>query len=370
MQQQQQYLHAQTRSDPQQELEPQVFLQPHPHEIHQQWYQEQLKAQLLQEQQQQQQHALTTRKRGHETDEFMGIKKRNMGSDTNPLQGPHAFGETTMASASPGPIAISNAFAHQSQHQNQHQQQFQQQPSSNSGSSHSQGSLSSSPRQGYFDHQPHPQQLYNHLRASASTSRLHQGSSTTVHGGNPSSAPTTPSIRAAEIASNTMTTAMTILSSTSAEATIHSGERHIQASHSNPTTPLAGQAALSHQLYYQQQKQQQELAQAQAQAQGQMQGRAQPNGLHDYNDPTTWVPGHGAQQPASEGHFSGYLGGQGRGYTPAVMGGVAALAAASAMAVGQRQAHQAQVQTHAQPHPQYQYQHQQYGMGMDMEMSV
>ncbi|KAF9966348.1 hypothetical protein BGZ70_002584 [Mortierella alpina] len=50
---------------------------------------------------------------------------------------------------------------------------------------------------------------------------------------------------------------------------------------------------------------------------------------HDHNDPATW--GYD-QTSATGGQFVGYLGGQGRGYTPAAIGGVAALAAVSAMA--------------------------------------
>ncbi|KAF9942493.1 hypothetical protein BGZ67_001475 [Mortierella alpina] len=50
---------------------------------------------------------------------------------------------------------------------------------------------------------------------------------------------------------------------------------------------------------------------------------------HDHNDPATW--GYD-QTSAAGGQFVGYLGGQGRGYTPAAIGGVAALAAVSAMA--------------------------------------
>jgi len=50
---------------------------------------------------------------------------------------------------------------------------------------------------------------------------------------------------------------------------------------------------------------------------------------HDHNDPATW--GFESAAPAG-GQFTGYLGGYGKGYTPAITGGVAVLAAASAMA--------------------------------------
>jgi hypothetical protein len=55
---------------------------------------------------------------------------------------------------------------------------------------------------------------------------------------------------------------------------------------------------------------------------------------HDHNDPATWggynnVSATGA---GGAGQFTGYLGGYGKGYTPAAIGGVAALAAVSAMA--------------------------------------
>ncbi|KAG0014712.1 hypothetical protein BGZ81_000303 [Podila clonocystis] len=45
---------------------------------------------------------------------------------------------------------------------------------------------------------------------------------------------------------------------------------------------------------------------------------------HDHNDPATWGYGNSPSQ------FTGYLGGYGRGYTPAAIGGVAALAAIAA----------------------------------------
>ncbi|KAF8957489.1 hypothetical protein BGZ46_002179 [Entomortierella lignicola] len=47
--------------------------------------------------------------------------------------------------------------------------------------------------------------------------------------------------------------------------------------------------------------------------------------VHDHNDPATW-----GYDDASAGRFSGYLGGNGKGYTPAAIGGVAALAAMAA----------------------------------------
>ncbi|KAI1320197.1 hypothetical protein EDD11_001802 [Mortierella claussenii] len=46
---------------------------------------------------------------------------------------------------------------------------------------------------------------------------------------------------------------------------------------------------------------------------------------HDHNDPATW-----GYDGASVGQFTSYLGGHGRGYTPAAIGGVAALAAMAA----------------------------------------
>lgn len=70
------------------------------------------------------------------------------------------------------------------------------------------------------------------------------------------------------------------------------------------------------------QRQQEEHAKAQAVAKAAVH--------HDHNDPATWGYGNSPSQ------FTGYLGGYGRGYTPAAIGGVAALAAASAMAANRQ----------------------------------
>lgn len=55
---------------------------------------------------------------------------------------------------------------------------------------------------------------------------------------------------------------------------------------------------------------------------------------HDHNDPATWGSYNNGSAVGARGagQFTGYLGGNGKGYTPAAIGGVAALAAVSAMA--------------------------------------
>ncbi|KAG0248411.1 hypothetical protein BG011_000107 [Mortierella polycephala] len=317
-----------------------MYLQQHQQEAQQQqWIQDQqqqnqqLHAQHLQQMQMQQQnlnqdntlgHQLT-RKRGfaNESDEFMTIKKRNMGSEAS-AQGMFGF-----ASGPDSPGSIMSAMDQEA----------------------SQG--------GYFDQQP-----YYSGSSSAAVSPRVQGSSHP----NGASAPSTPSgLRPQSTASSSMPSNLS--------------NHWNQGSHSSPPTPqitalttsaaasnmyascLAGQQPLEYRLLQEQarlqgtqqheqqnlqmtqhlelqkmQRQQGEQAGAQQQAmaiaaaeqrmQQQSAAHLQSTIHHDHNDPATW----GYDHANTAGQFTGYLGGQGKGYTPASIGGVAALAAASAMA--------------------------------------
>ncbi|KAG0210863.1 hypothetical protein BGX28_008830 [Mortierella sp. GBA30] len=334
----------------QQELNREMFLQQHNQEIQQQWMLEQqqnqqLQAQRLHQLQMQQQNLAQDSTTGHqanrkrglatESDEFMGIKKRNLGSESS-AQG--MFGYPEVMPDTPGSIISLSADQDTSQ-------------------------------SGYFDQQPYYPTSSSLDTTSKGVSYL--GSSL----GSGASAPTTP-VGSRHVAS----------SSVSSSSGMPSTQPSLwnQGSHSSPPTPLltttpamgsstafsstlSGQQPLEYQLLQEQkrlqemqQQEQQRLRLAQqfeiqqlqrhqfaeqtkshalaemAAAEQQMLQHAPPPHMqattpvhHDHNDPATWGYDHAS---SSGGQFVGYLGGQGRGYTPAAVGGVAALAAVSAMA--------------------------------------
>ncbi|GJJ73770.1 hypothetical protein EMPS_06128 [Entomortierella parvispora] len=348
--QQQQYLNHQP-----------MFVQQQQHQIQQQWQLEQQQNLQLREQQYLQeiqaatQHQApiqdnglgqSTRKRALavESDEFMGMKKRNLGSEGSALG---HFGYPDPMD-SPGSIRSNMSGDHVA------------------ASSH-----------GYFDQQPYQ-------NGSTASSPVNGGGFMQPGSfGYPASAPATP-------AGGSSSAGHQVLTSTgaSSHATNHTGNSNGwnsfgQGSRSSPQTPLtttipasivnasniftsalAEQQPLEHRLLQEQQKlqqaqheeqqrlqqaQQQELLQMQRhmeeeskvqafaaqQQQQQQQYQRQPSPSrqntihHDHNDPATW----GFESAASAGgQFTGYLGGYGKGYTPAITGGVAVLAAASAMA--------------------------------------
>ncbi|KAG0085377.1 hypothetical protein BGZ93_007903 [Podila epicladia] len=256
----------------------------------QQMHHVQQQQQYLQQQQQQPPTSSPLiRKRGlvNESDEFMGIKKRNLGSEAT-AQG--MFGYPEIGADSPGSIM----------------------------SNHSNGEAHS-----YFDH-PHYE-----------TSSSSQG---------PTSAPSTPAIS---------------ITQSSGSSQAHGwGSFGQGGSHSSPPTPQGSfgahtassnmfASAIGEQgsIEYRMQQEKQQLQEAQQQEQQRLQEaqqmeiqamqRQQEEHIkaavhHDHNDPATWGYGNSPSQ------FTGYLGGYGRGYTPAAIGGVAALAAASAIAANRQ----------------------------------
>ncbi|KAF9286979.1 hypothetical protein BGZ68_002359 [Mortierella alpina] len=350
--QSQQDQYQQQQSQQQAEEFHQMFLQQSNQEVQQQWLAEQQQNQLLQAQhhqalQMQQPNRAqdgassfhANRKRGFatESDDYLGNKKRNMGSDV-PVQG--IFGYAEVMPDTPGSIISLSADQEGDQG-------------------------------GYFDQQPY----YN---SSSLLNTNSQGSPYIGGSGNGTSAPTTP-------AGSRHAPSSSLSSSFSVPNSNQPG-LWTQGSHSSPptphltTTPAIGAAnvfasAVSEQQQQQnfqyqnmleqnrlqeaQHQEQQSLqlsqkleieqlqrhqfeqqskvhAMARASAEQQMLQHAPPPHMqattpvhHDHNDPATW--GYD-QTSAAGGPFVGYLGGQGRGYTPAAIGGVAALAAVSAMA--------------------------------------
>ncbi|KAG0251337.1 hypothetical protein DFQ27_008829 [Actinomortierella ambigua] len=125
-----------------------------------------------------------------------------------------------------------------------------------------------------------------------------------------------------------------------------------------------GASGASYDQPQQQQQQQQQSYQAHTIEVDRSAHARHSHAVHDNNDPATW--GGEASSPMQ---LRGYLAGQGRGYTPATMG-VAALAAAAAMAQSQRSNNQYQqpsqglVAPTGHQPPQFDE-----GVGMDMDMA-
>ncbi|KAG0235179.1 hypothetical protein BGW41_000889 [Actinomortierella wolfii] len=353
---------------------------------HELW-QQHIQMQLQQQQQQQADLNGSNRKRGlaTEADEFMGIKKRNLGSEATE-QG--IFGLSGFSDVSGGANTSTAAVSSASN------------PflglglsSSTSLSPSANGFLtpttvSASADQDYFGLPPTSQP--NQASSSFFTSRQDSCNS--------SSAPATPSVSFAGNGGNSMAAQQTMnaaslsLSSTSRRYG-WSNDGSMGGAMSNPSTPVTESTArmltqnsfnlqqmeerqrrtqalqleekqsLQRTQQYEQQslhatqqreleelqrrqkEQELELARAhhqhgagvtydQQQIQQQVMEMDQAarlnNAIHDNNDPATW-----GYDQSSGIQLRGYLGGQGRGYTPAAMG-VAALAAAAAMAQNQR----------------------------------
>ncbi|KAG0273832.1 hypothetical protein BGZ96_004640 [Linnemannia gamsii] len=320
-------------------------LQQHYEQVHQQWLMEQQQQQhnqqLYAQHLQQQNSGMTTpdlhRKRGlaNESDEFMGIKKRNMGSEAT-AQGMFGFPET--GADSPGSI-MSTEGAHQTGY-------FDQQPYF-SGSS----SAATSPHAGVGLY--HQQQMQ---QQQANTS-----------------APSTPVVCLGGSGNNNSNNGASSLSRSPGSTSIW-GSLAQQGSQSSPPTPSAANMVVPNlmsgaegedfqrrqleeqkRLHDAQQQEQQKLQLAQQWELEQMQRHQQEDQQtkarqqqhqhmqfqhsppstapihHDHNDPATWG-GYNNVSAVGAGQFTGYLGGHGKGYTPAAIGGVAALAAVSAMA--------------------------------------
>ncbi|KAG0231059.1 hypothetical protein BGW42_000535 [Actinomortierella wolfii] len=353
---------------------------------HELW-QQHIQMQLQQQQQQQADLNGSNRKRGlaTEADEFMGIKKRNLGSEATEqgIFGLSGFSDVS-GGANTSTAAVSSASS----------------PflglglsSSTSLSPSANGFLtptavSASADQDYFGLPPTSQP--NQASSSFFTSRQDSCNS--------SSAPATPSVSFAGNGGNSMAAQQTMnaasLSSSSTSRRYGwSNDGSMGGAMSNPSTPVTESTArmltqnsfslqqmeerqrrtqalqleekqsLQRTQQYEQQslhatqqreleelqrrqkEQELELARAhhqhgagvtydQQQIQQQVMEMDQAarlnNAIHDNNDPATW-----GYDQSSGIQLRGYLGGQGRGYTPAAMG-VAALAAAAAMAQNQR----------------------------------
>ncbi|KAF8926494.1 hypothetical protein EDD21DRAFT_393536 [Dissophora ornata] len=330
-------------------------------QVQQQWILEQQQNQQLQAQHNQQLQMqrqnlvqdssfghLSNRKRGFasESDESSGFKKRNLGSEStgqsnNMLGFPEMTGPGT-----PGSI-VSNASA-----------DYGVQLSSSLGSG------------GYFD------QSY-HRGGAGAGGMLYSGSG--LSGG--ISAPTTPgAVASLSFTSSSSFSSTGVPNSDGSNNNNNNWSSFAQGSLSSPPTPLAlsipgsssGMTAtmvtnnifgstlagrkepLEYRLLQEQKKlheaqqqeqhnlqmaQQQELMEMQRHQEEQAKATAMakvnaaynshataaPPVHHDHNDPATW-----GYETVSTGQFTGYLGGYGKGYTPAVIGGVAALAAMAA----------------------------------------
>ncbi|KAF9351807.1 hypothetical protein BGX26_010239 [Mortierella sp. AD094] len=317
-----------------------MYLQQHHQQAQQQWaldqqQSQQLEAQHHQQIQMQRQNFAqsnhfgnqSSRKRGFESDESSSFKKRNLGSDVPNAQGFYsdAFPD------SPGSIR-SNMSADLGAYQGG----------------------------GYFDQ--------SHFSASSSTGTsphgMHYLGSTGLSGG--ASAPSTPA--GIHIASSSSLSSSSSLMPSSLP---HSWNSFAYGSHSSPPTPhisampnstepngmtatmtttnlfastLAEREPLEYHMLQEQKKlhetqmqEQQRLQMAQQQELHEMQRHQEEQSraaalakqnsthVHDRNDPATWD-----YDGTSSGRFTGYLGGNGKGYTPAAIGGVAALAAMAA----------------------------------------
>ncbi|KAG0335929.1 hypothetical protein BG000_007109 [Podila horticola] len=263
------------------------------HQQQQHFVQQQQQQYLQQQQQQQSTSSPLIRKRGlvNESDEFMGIKKRNLGSEAT-AQG--MFGYPEIGADSPGSI-ISN---------------------------HSNGEA-----QSYFD-QPHyqtsaqgptsaPSTPAISITQSAGSSQAH-GWGSFGQGGSHSSPPTPQGSFGAHTASSNMF-ASALAEQGSIEYRMQQEKQKLQEAQQQEQQRLQEAQQMEIQAM---QRQQEEHAKAQAVAKAAVH--------HDHNDPATWGYGNSPSQ------FTGYLGGYGRGYTPAAIGGVAALAAASAMAANRQ----------------------------------
>ncbi|KAF9934093.1 hypothetical protein FBU30_003374 [Linnemannia zychae] len=326
-------------------------LQQHYEQVHQQWLMEQqhnqqLCAQHLQQQNPNMIQPAMQRKRGliNESDEFMGIKKRNLGSEAT-AQGIFDFSET--GADSPGSILSTDG---------QLTGYFDQQPCF-SGSS----SAATSPHLGgvaQYQQRQYQQQLSNmsapSTPAASSGSNISGPSSLSrspssmsnwgplTHGSH--SSPPTPNVSslagvttamaAAMAANNLISSSLFTEEGTSFQQRQLEEQKMLQEAQNQEAQKL--QMAQQWELE-QMQRHQQEDQQSKARQQQQLQQMYQssvPNASvapvhHDHNDPATWGS---YNMTAPVGQFAGYLGGQSRSYTPAAIGGVAALAAVSAMA--------------------------------------
>lgn len=280
----------------------------------------------------------------------MGIKKRNLGSEAT-AQGMFGFPET--GADSPGSIMSTEGAGAQAQ-----MGYFDQQPCF-SGSS----SAAISPHQGVGLY--HQQQMQQANTSAPSTPAASLGSSNNSNGGQSllsrspgstsiwgslaqgsHSSPPTPSVTSIAGRTTGMTANMVasnLMSGSSGADGVDFQKRLLEEQQLLHDAQLQEQQKLQMAQQWeleQMQRHQQEYQQTKARQQQQMQFQHSPPSAapihHDHNDPATW--GSYNSVPAAvgggggAGQFTGYLGGYGKGYTPAAIGGVAALAAVSAMA--------------------------------------
>ncbi|KAF9334186.1 hypothetical protein BG006_002600 [Podila minutissima] len=265
---------------------------------HAQLLQQQQQQQYLQQQQQQQPTSSPLiRKRGlvNESDEFMGIKKRNLGSEAT-AQG--MFGYPEIGADSPGSIMSNRSNS-------EAQSYFEQPHYQTSSSSSAQGPTSA------------PSTPAISITQSSGSSQAH-GWGSFGQGGSHSSPPTPQGSFGAHTASSNMF-ASALSEQGSVEYRMQQEKQQLQEAQQQEQQRLQEAQQMEIQAM---QRQQEEHAKAQAASKSAVH--------HDHNDPATWGYGNSPSQ------FTGYLGGYGRGYTPAAIGGVAALAAASAMAASRQ----------------------------------
>ncbi|KAF9395540.1 hypothetical protein CPC16_007931 [Podila verticillata] len=287
VQQQQHHYHQQQHQQP-------MLLQQIPQ---QQWqmsqsqYEQQMQQMQQQQQQQQQTSSPLIRKRGlvNESDEFMGIKKRNLGSEAT-AQG--MFGYPEIGADSPGSIM--------SNHSNGEAQNYFDQPhyQTSSSSTNAQGRTSAPSTPAINVTQPTGSSQIQHAWAS-----FGQGSH---------SSPPTPQGSFTHANSNMFSSSLEAEQQGSIEHRMQQEKQRLQEAQQQEQQRLQETQQMEIQAM---QRQQEEHAKAHATVVH-----------HDHNDPATWGYANNASQ------FTGYLGGYGRGYT----GGVAALAAASAMAANRQ----------------------------------
>ncbi|KAG0214997.1 hypothetical protein BGX33_001612 [Mortierella sp. NVP41] len=326
-------------------------LQQHYEQVHQQWlidqqqqqHNQQLYAQHLQQQNPNMEAPDLHRKRGlaNESDEFMGIKKRNLGSEAATAQGQLGYPET--GPDTPGSIMstdLGNGSGASAGY-------FDQQPYF-SGSS----SAATSPHVGVYQYQQQQQQqqqqagLGNNTSAPSTPAAASLGSSQSTLSRSPGSTSIWNSLGQGGSHSSPPTPSVTSLAGRTTGMTANMMASNLMSTSSMVADGDSFQRRLLEEQKMLQEAQQQEQQKLQLAQQWELeemqrhqleeQSKARTAVHHDHNDPATW--GYHNASPAAAGQFTGYLGGYGKGYTPAAIGGVAALAAVSAMAASRHAA--------------------------------
>ncbi|KAG0369704.1 hypothetical protein BGZ54_009130 [Gamsiella multidivaricata] len=324
-----------------------MYLQQHHQQAQQQWLleQQQNQQQLLMQHQNLAQDSSfnrqSNRKRGlaNESDEFMGIKKRNLGSEASaqgifgyPETGPGTPGFSTDQVAS-GPQHCQQAGYfdqpfHTASGASPYARSFSQSPSAGFGSGNG-GSAPTTPGAA-GDHGPSTVPGVSNM-PSHSWGSFAQGSSSFSSPPTPhfASMPgsSSPGVAATGIATSIFASTLAEKNEEPLEYRLLQEQKKLHEAQQQEQAKLQ----LAQQLELQEmQRHQVEHTHAAtlAEAAGQTPSGYIPTPVHhDHNDPATW--GYDGTVP-SGGQLQGYLAGHGKGYTPAAIGGVAALAAMAA----------------------------------------